>query len=149
MQAATHPRLVLRALADLLVLVEPIQQRLWESSRLSVAQLRVLRVLSEQSVPIAAGRLASLAGTSQASLSRLLAKLEQRDLVRREVDPEDRRRVGVTLTPEGVKLLESSRVWRGTEFERAAADLSPAEQQAFLDAVGGFVERVRVTGTGG
>ena len=145
MQAtAAQPKLVLRALADLLVLAEPLQQRLWEEARLSVAQLRVLRVLSEQRAPIAAGRLAALAGISQASLSRLLAKLEQRELVSREVDPDDRRRVAVRLTSDGERLLESSRLWRGSEFDRAAAGLSSGEQRAFIDAVGAFAERVRV-----
>ena len=146
---AAPPKLVLRALADLLVLFEPIQQRLWESYRVSVAQLRVLRVLSEQQAPLAAGQLAALAGVSQASLSRLLAKLEQRGLVGREVDPADRRRVSVTITPEGGSLLQQSRVWRGTEFDRAAAQLSPAERQALIDAIGGFVEHVRAAGSGG
>jgi DNA-binding MarR family transcriptional regulator len=137
---------VLRALADLLVLAEPLQQRLWDAACLSVGQLRVLRVLSEQHAAIPAGRLAALAGISQASLSRLLAKLEQRELVRRDVDAEDRRRVGVSLTPAGEQLLESSRLWRGSEFDRAAAELSPAERQAFVEAVGVFAERVRVIG---
>jgi len=142
------PKQVLRALADLLVQVEPLQQRLWDSVGLSVAGLRVLRILSEQHTPIAAGRLAALAGISQASLSRLLARLEQRELVCREVDPGDRRRVSVGITPAGGKLLETSRGWRGSQFERAAADLSPADRQAFVDAVGRFTERIRVLGKG-
>ena len=128
--------------------MEPLQQRLWDATGLSVAQLRVLRVLSEQRAPIAAGRLAALAGVSQASLSRLLAKLEHGELVQREVDPDDRRRVGVSITPTGSRLLEGSRIWRGTEFERAATDLGPPDRQAFVDAVGEFVERVRVAGKG-
>lgn len=143
---AVTPKLVLRALADLLVLAEPLQQRLWDSACLSVAQLRVLRVLSEQHAPTAAGRVAGLAGISQASLSRLLAKLEQRELVRREVDADDRRRVSVSLTRAGQQLLESSRLWRGSEFDRAAAELSPAQRRAFVDAVATFAERVRVLG---
>lgn len=145
---ATSPKLVLRALADLLILAEPLQQRLWESACLSVAQLRVLRLLSEQHAPIAAGRLAALAGISNASLSRVLAKLEQRDLVGRAVDPDDRRRVSVTIRTAGTKLLETSRLWRGSELEVAANDLSPSERQAFIDAVGTFNERVRVAGRG-
>ncbi|HEX6489268.1 MAG TPA: MarR family transcriptional regulator [Candidatus Dormibacteraeota bacterium] len=135
---------VLHALADLLVLAEPLQLRLWESGRLTVAQLRVLRVLSEQHDPLAAGRLAALAGISQASLSRLLGKLEVRDLVHREIDPEDRRRVGVVLTPQGRALLAASRLWRDSEFEAAAAAMSAAEREAFAAAVGAFSDRVRL-----
>lgn len=145
-QTTPTPKLVLRALADLLVLAEPLQQRLWDAACLSVGQLRVLRVLSEQHAAIPAGRLAALAGISQASLSRLLARLEQRELVHREVDPEDRRRVSVSLTPAGQKLLEQSRLWRGSDFDRAAAALTPAQREAFVEAVGTFAEQVRVLG---
>lgn len=139
---------VLRALSDLLVLAEPAQLRLWESARLTVAQLRVLRVLSDQHGPLAAGRLAALAGISQASLSRLLGKLEERELVHREIDPADRRRVGVALSPAGESLLAGSRLWIGSEFEQAARSMSAAEQETFVAAVGGLAQRVRVLSAG-
>ena len=138
------PKLVLRSLADLLVLAEPLQLRLWESAQVTVSQLRVLRVLSDQNAPLQAGRLAGLAGVSQASLSRLLMKLEERGLIHREIDREDRRRVGVALTAAGRALLAASTLWRGTEFERAAAAMRPADREVFVTATQAFTDRVRL-----
>ena len=141
-------KVLLRSVADLLVLAEPLQLRLWESAGVTVAQLRVLRVLADQAVPLPAGRLAGLAGMPQASLSRLLAKLEERDLVRRAVDPADRRRVEVELTAGGRSLLEASRLWRGTDFERAAEALSPAQREDLARALGAFTDRLRLLARG-
>lgn len=66
--------------------------------------------------------------TSQGVTQRLLAK----KLIRREPDPDDKRRALVSLTPEGETLLERL-IPRGVRItEETLAPLSPSDRKQFL-----------------
>lgn len=54
---------------------------------------------------VLAGELSEITGVSTARIAALLGTLERKGLVVRESDPEDRRRVRVCLTPEGVAQI--------------------------------------------
>ncbi len=62
-----------------------------------------------QSAPLSVKELAGLLELDSATLSPLLKRLEAAGLVRRERDPEDERRLVVTLTPAGRELREQAR----------------------------------------
>ena len=63
----------------------------------------------------------------------LLDDLEERGLIRREVDPDDRRRRVVTLTADGRKMVERVRkLGRAAEAE-TLAPLSEAERDQLRD----------------
>jgi DNA-binding MarR family transcriptional regulator len=72
-----------------------------------------------------AGALSNLTGLSPASLARVLAKLEDEDLIARRVHRKDRRRVFVSITVHGRKILGTHGILRGTVFEDAAERLDP------------------------
>jgi DNA-binding MarR family transcriptional regulator len=57
--------------------------------------------------PVRAGELSRQTGHRPTSMSNYLRRFEERGLVRREVDPQDRRASLVTLTAEGVALTEA------------------------------------------
>lgn len=73
-------------------------------------------------------------GRPKNSISRAVEKLLQRGLIASEVDPTDRRRIVLSVKPEGrATYLESSRIWRLRQ-DRLLAALSPVERVAF-DAI--------------
>src|SRR5258708_7854845 len=65
--------------------------------------------------PIALGRLAELERVQPPSMTRIVAKLEDRGLVRREIDATDRRVARVQVTQAATDLLTELRS-RRTEF---------------------------------
>jgi DNA-binding MarR family transcriptional regulator len=121
--AEAPPGQLIRALAGLLALTEPPLLRLWRSAGLTFTQRRLLRHL--RGGPRGAGELALASGLSAPSLTRLVARLERRGYVRRTVDEADRRRIVVTLTSAGERVLADHRVFREAGLVAAARALEP------------------------
>ena len=71
---------------------------------LSVTDLKTLDVLQRRG-PLTAGAIAAHTTLATASVTSLIDRLEKKRLVRRVRDPEDRRRVVVTLTPKLAKTI--------------------------------------------
>ena len=112
-----------------------------ESVGLSGAQLFVLQKLSEaraQSV----NELATRTATDQSSVSVVLARLTERGLVARRVDPKDRRRVRLSLTARGRALLRRSPAPAQNELVEAIEALRPAERANLADLLGRVVARM-------
>jgi DNA-binding MarR family transcriptional regulator len=139
--AAPSTRDLLVAVGDVLVAAEPILLRLWKSSRLTLGALRVLRALADE--PRSPGELATLTGSAAPTMARLLSRLEERGLVGRSIDPADRRRIEVTLSDAGRAVLNRTHVLKDSAFERAAAELPPAERAELVAGLRRFTERVR------
>jgi DNA-binding MarR family transcriptional regulator len=79
--------------------------------------------------------LAALERISPAAMSGYVDRLERAGLVRRTPDPVDRRRHGLSVTPEGERVLRSVKsrrtAWLASRLER----LSPDELEAVDNAV--------------
>ena len=131
---------LLRTYVDAILLVEPLQLKLWKSAGVTLTQLRILRVLREGKQ--SASDLAQAAGLSAPSLTRVLDRLEELELVARVPDPEDRRRVYAELLDRGRSLINGRNIWQGTAIADAAAALSPQERRALIAAPRGFVSHV-------
>ena len=80
------------------------------------------------------GQLAERERVSPPSMNRTLNALEQAALVARSPDPDDARKVIVTLTPEGAALIAETRRLRTEWFGERLAELSQDERDA-LQAV--------------
>lgn len=116
---------LLRAFGDVITLIEPRLLELWKATDLTFAQRRLLRRLREG--PRSAGTLAAELGVLAPTLTRQLGKLEARGLISRQVDTEDRRRIVVTLTSAGRRILAGHRVLGDSVLSAAVHDLT-AEQ---------------------
>ena len=138
---ATSSRDVVRAVADLVSLIEPRLLGLWQEVGMTLSQRRVLRRLWDG--PRSAGEVAAGLGISSPSLTRMLTKLEQRGLLVRTLDTGDRRRVQVELTSQGRRSLEGHRVFSGTSLALAARSLSVAEQRDLVESIGKLVTAAR------
>ncbi len=115
---------------------------------MTFGQRRVLRRLREG--PRSAGALAAELGVSAPSLTRQLQKLEDHGLIVRAIDPEDRRRVVVTLTASGQKTLEDHRVFGGSPIALAAGELTARQQRDLIRNLEALIRlaRERAAGAG-
>lgn len=97
--------------------------------------------------PMTAGRIAAVTGLSTGSVTALLDRLERGSYIRRERDPNDRRKVLVVPAIEGQQRLAAHYEEYGTHMQAVLAERTPEELQAiaaFLDDmnnVDGYVGR--------
>jgi len=88
--------------------------------------------------PLRLGALARREGISPAVVTRIVAALEKRGLVSREIDPEDRRGFLVEATAEGVDLLLRARSARAEVIAELLPRLSPADRAQIVDSLGAW-----------
>lgn len=94
----------------------------------------VLRALADE--PRGLPDLGRALGVSRPVVADVCARLEDLDLVWRERDPDDRRRMLVVPTPKGLKLAEEAVPGLDRDAVAGALDrLSPAERAALVSAV--------------
>jgi DNA-binding MarR family transcriptional regulator len=106
-----------------------LDAQLERDAGLSFFEYHVLSMLSE--LPDRTLRMSRLAQLTSASLSRLsnvVKRLEARDLVRREPDPDDRRATCAVLTDAGMSLVEQAAPAHVTTVRELLVDaLTPAQ----------------------
>lgn len=108
---------------------------------LSTPQALVLQALLRNGA-LSAGELAHAVSASQATLSDILDRLETRELVSRQRDARDKRRVEITLTPPGRAIAESTPPLLPESFQSTFAELPDWEQSqviATLQRVAGML----------
>jgi DNA-binding MarR family transcriptional regulator len=125
-----------------------LEGQLQRDAGLSFLEYHALARLSED--PEHTMRMSELAWVTDASLSRLshlIKRLEQRQLVRREPDPEDGRYTKAILTPAGLDLLVASAPAHAEKVrELVFDDLTPAEVRALRSASEKILRRIDPTG---
>lgn len=77
-----------------------------------------------------------------ATLTGVVDRMESRNLVRRERDPDDRRIVRIWLTPEGKELMSVLPAIGAQTIDRATDGMTPAEQKAVLKLLDQVVENM-------
>lgn len=130
------------------------------ASQLRPALLRLTRIIRNQRVdmsvtltqlsamgtlrksgPMSAGELAACERVQPPSMTKVLANLEERGLVRREVHPTDRRQAVIEITAAGEELLDSERRSRDAWLSKQLATLS-AEDRALVQRVIPIMEKL-------
>ena len=87
------------------VVLAPMRPKLREYN-ITEPQWRVMRVINDRGATNATG-LAEVGLLHAPSVTRILQELEERKLILREQDVNDRRRTLVTLTPEGREIVKA------------------------------------------
>jgi DNA-binding MarR family transcriptional regulator len=121
--------------------LRPILLRLTRELRKESEQLGVttrqatLLWLVKRSPGLSLAELAAEEGISPPALSGHVDRLERAGLIERVRSTEDRRRVGLALTEEGVKLLRRIRARRTTWLATRLNELDQSEQDAIAAAL--------------
>jgi DNA-binding MarR family transcriptional regulator len=77
---------------------------------------------------MSAGELASCERVQPPSMTKVLANLEERGLVRRDISPSDRRQAIIAITDAGVELLDSERRSRDAWLSKRLNSLTSEER---------------------
>ncbi|WP_373515182.1 MarR family winged helix-turn-helix transcriptional regulator [Persicitalea sp.] len=93
----------------------------------------LLNIDIEEGTP--ATKIAPLLGMEPRSLVRMLKSLEERGLIRREVDGNDKRFVRITLTEEGKAKREQARAGVIKFNEIVREKIAPEELTVFMDVI--------------
>ena len=91
--------------------------------------------------PATPSQLAERERVTPPSMNRTLNGLEEAGLVKRSPDPDDARKVIVTITPAGNALIAETRRLRTAWFSQRLAELTPDERAA-LEAVTPVLRRI-------
>lgn len=130
--------LAAHAAGDLRMVVGRLIRRLRQSDaddEITMAQVSVLKRLDREGV-MTCGALAQADRVRPQSMSTILSALEAQGLVARRADPDDRRRVVMSLTSAGELALQGVRRLREEQLGRAIEDnLTVEEQQTLIDAL--------------
>jgi DNA-binding MarR family transcriptional regulator len=128
-----------RIAGELRVIVGRLRRRLREIADvgdLSPSQVSVLSRL-EKGGGASASELAALERVRPQSMAATLAVLDQHGLIRRDADPEDGRRLVVSLTHAGRERVEGTRAAREEWLARALEDrYTDAERRTLTTALG-------------
>ncbi len=100
-------------------------QRVDES--VTLTQVSAMACLAKNG-PMSAGELAAQERVQPPSMTKVLANLEERGLVRREAHPSDRRQAIIAITDAGNDLLESERRSRDLWLTQQLAKLTSEER---------------------
>jgi DNA-binding MarR family transcriptional regulator len=128
--------------ARLRLAVTRLARRLRQQGETSASptQLAVLATV-ERDGPLTLGTLAAVERVQPPTITAAVGRLEQRGLVRRLTDPDDRRVARVEITAEGRRLLEQSRSRKTAYLEQRLATLT-ADERTTLERAAEILERL-------
>lgn len=128
-------------IADLAAQLRPSLLRLTRIIRnqrvdmsVTLTQLSAMATLQNKG-PMSAGELATWERVQPPSMTKVLANLEERGLVRRDAHPTDRRQAIIAITEAGVDLLASERRSRDAWLTQRLTQLSADERAALRNVL--------------
>lgn len=133
------------ALAKLALAVRHDYRKKTGHSGLSTVQAQILSLLSRAGA-VEIGSLAAQLALTPATVSDSVAALERRRLVHRKPSPEDRRRVQVIPTPQGVRLGRSLALWPEI-FQQSLDGLSQEEKNILFRVLTRMILSLLAKGT--
>jgi DNA-binding MarR family transcriptional regulator len=132
---------LLRAYLDAVTLSEALQTRIWHAAELTLVQVRVLRRLAKEPRPL--GQLGVYLTLAPPSMTRIVDRLEERGLIERRRDDEDRRKVLASITAEGRRLVSAIPFLEGTPIRTAVDRMKVADRERIAAAMRDFNAAVK------
>jgi DNA-binding MarR family transcriptional regulator/ribosomal protein S18 acetylase RimI-like enzyme len=134
MEDTDHDRMLV-ALRRIMRAVDEHSRQLVRKQQVTVPQLLALKAIGEQS-EIALGNVAKRIGLSNATVSGIVDRLEQRKLCIRRRGSADRRQMLLSLTSEGSLAVKRAPTLLQDRFTTAFDAMSPDERAGLLAAIG-------------
>jgi DNA-binding MarR family transcriptional regulator len=100
---------------------------------LTPAQERALRMITRSEEPPRMSELADHLGIAPRSVTTVIDALEEAGLVRREIDPRNRRAIRLHLTDRGLAVRDEMQQARRRAAEDLFAPLTPADRESLAD----------------
>ena len=129
------------SIAELAALLRPSLLRVTRVIRnqradmsVTLTQLSAMGTLYKNG-PMSAGELAACERVQPPSMTKVLANLEERGLVRRDPHPTDRRQAIIVITDDGLALLDEERRSRDAWLNQRLAQLTPEDRLALRNVV--------------
>ncbi|MFZ0930666.1 MAG: MarR family transcriptional regulator [Syntrophobacteraceae bacterium] len=104
-----------------------------EVKELSFTQLRILLAIEYGKDQV--GKLARSAHVAQPAMSKIVDHLISLDFARRDSHPTDRRRIKLSLTPNGAAITGRVRLKAAERYVDAIKNLSTSDRQKLLDGI--------------
>jgi DNA-binding MarR family transcriptional regulator len=125
---------VLVTLRQIIRAIDLHSKRLERESGLTGPQLLVMQEIGKAG-EITAGVIAREVSLSQATVTSIIDRLERKACLKRERSADDRRKVMVSLTPEGAALLDKAPTLMQESFINAFNSLEDWEQALILSSL--------------
>jgi len=116
---------------------------------LTPAQERALRMITRSEEPLRMTELADQLGIVPRSVTTVVDALEQAGLVRREIDPHNRRAIRLHLTDRGLAVRDDMREARRRAAEDLFAPLTAGDREALGELLGQLDQEPAATGGDG
>lgn len=132
--APTRWQEVLISLRQIMRATDLQSRKLMKKCGLTIPQVVVLRAVRDLE-NVTVRRISAQVSLSQATVTTILNRLEQRGLVQRARNSHDKRVVNVTLTDDGARVLDESPDMLQESFIRRFEALEPWEQTLILSSL--------------
>jgi len=131
----------MQSMWDFVHALDVCSKRMMQTIGVTGPQRLVIRLVGQKPGSTASD-IATMLGKHPSTMTGVLARLEERRLITREVDPTDRRRALFTLTAAGKRIDRERRGTVEAATRRALARIKPQELQATLSVVATLVEEL-------
>ena len=159
--ASSPPALVVVPVVSKVAATPPVNHTIWDRPGYLVRRLHQIhvamfsaRVADGQVTPVQFGLLSILIsrpgidqatlgaelGLDPANVAEILRRLEDRNLLTRVVDPQNRRRKLCLATPDGKKFVQRYQKDMQLSQQQLLSPLNPADRQLFMELLGRLVE---------
>jgi DNA-binding MarR family transcriptional regulator len=118
-----------------------------KGGKVTLAQAAILFLLEEKDRRYMS-EMGQVMGVDNSAMTRLVDRLEKAGLVKRRIDPENRRAISILLTPAGRKEAAVALTVIKRINEEIKKDYSPAEVDAFKKILGGILRKFKAPPTG-
>ncbi|MBV8757725.1 MAG: MarR family transcriptional regulator [Deltaproteobacteria bacterium] len=141
LQPAGETLQFLQGVWELVHALDVRSKRMAQTMGVTGPQRLVIRIVGQKPSQTAS-EIAQMLGKHPSTLTGVLARLEERGLLAREVDAEDRRRARFTLTAAGKKIDRERRGTVEAATRRALSRLEPTAVEAFASGLTILVEEL-------